>query len=83
MSWTSVADELRLGHIYLSGLEVAQQVWAICMELDTEWNPVTLWDVVKAYALCLSKPAQSGVSRTAMRLRATQARLIANLSKKQ
>ena len=78
-----VADELRLGHIYLSGLEVAQRVWAICLELDTEWNPAVLWDVVKDYALCPSKPAQSKQSHTSTRLRATQTRLTANLSKEQ
>ena len=78
-----VAHELRFGRIYLSGLEVAQQVWDIRMALDTEWKPVVLWEVVKAYALCLSKPVPSRVSRTAGRLRTAQARLAANLSKEQ
>lgn len=76
-----VANQLRLGHIYLSGLEVAQQVWDIGIEPDHGWMPVILWEVVKGYAIGLSTLTKPAFATTMTeRLRTIQAQLAASKS---
>ena len=78
-----IAHEIgvRLGHIHLSGLEAAQQVWGVSLESICERNPPSLWQGLAAHVIALAASPYPKLDLRFAQRRAIHARLLANLVK--
>ena len=78
-----IAHEIgvRLGHIHLSGLEAARQVWGVTLESVCERNPPSLWQGLAAHVIALAASPYSMWDLRVAKRRVIYARLLTNLVK--
>ena len=54
---------IRLGELYLSGLDAADMIWDAQIEQDKNFEPTPLWTVLAKYADAINRPSEQFVER--------------------